>query len=71
MFFEEERLGPAALEARGDRCMASGRRRQLWNFAISNDYEDAACAYILAENCRFYFYLLLIIGISLQIPNLS
>ncbi|KAK1695211.1 hypothetical protein QYE76_011908 [Lolium multiflorum] len=52
MFFEEERLGPAALEARGDRCMASGRRRQRWNFAISNDYEDAACAYILAENWR-------------------
>ncbi|KAM0892377.1 hypothetical protein ACQ4PT_025778 [Festuca glaucescens] len=52
MFFEEERLGPAALEARGDRSMASGRRHRRWNFAISNDYEDAACAYILAENWR-------------------
>jgi hypothetical protein len=66
MFFEEERLGPAALEARGDRCMASGRRRRGWSFAISQNYKEAALAYVLAENCR-------LMSLSLQLsilPNL-
>lgn len=52
--FEEEKLGPAALELRGDRFMASGRRRrQGWSLAISHDFEAAAYSYILAEKCWY------------------
>ncbi|OEL14701.1 hypothetical protein BAE44_0024279 [Dichanthelium oligosanthes] len=52
MFFGEERLGPAALDARGDRLMSSARRRQGWSFAISRDFRGAAYSYVLAENWR-------------------
>jgi hypothetical protein len=56
MFFEEERLGPAALEARGDRFMSIGRHRRGWSPDISRLFEEAATSYVLAEKCRLYFW---------------
>uniref|UniRef100_K3YY73 Uncharacterized protein n=1 Tax=Setaria italica TaxID=4555 RepID=K3YY73_SETIT len=52
MSFKEERLGPADLDARGDRCMSTARRRRGWSFAVSWGFEEAAYSYVLAENCR-------------------
>ncbi|PAN07430.1 hypothetical protein PAHAL_1G335600 [Panicum hallii] len=52
MFFEEERLGPAALEARGDRFMSIGRHRRGWSPDISRLFEEAATSYVLAEKWR-------------------
>ncbi|CAL4967894.1 unnamed protein product [Urochloa decumbens] len=49
---EEEGLGPAALEARGDRFLSSGRRLRGWSCAVSRVFEEAAYAYVLAENWR-------------------
>ena len=57
MFFEE-RLGPAALEARGDRFISSGRLRLGWSLAISRVFEEAATSYVLAEKCRSYCFVL-------------
>lgn len=52
MPLEEERLGPAALEARGDWFLSTGRRRRGWSCSMSRIFEAAAYAYVLAENCR-------------------
>ncbi|CAL4886271.1 unnamed protein product [Urochloa decumbens] len=52
MPLEEEGLGPAALEARGNRFLSSGRRLRGWSCAVSRDFEEAAYAYVLAENWR-------------------
>ncbi|TKW40744.1 hypothetical protein SEVIR_1G265800v4 [Setaria viridis] len=52
MSFKEERLGPADLDARGDRCMSTARRRRGWSFAVSWGFEEAAYSYVLAENWR-------------------
>ncbi|CAN6279445.1 unnamed protein product [Urochloa humidicola] len=52
MPLEEEGLEPAALEARGDRFLSRGRRLRGWSCAVSRVYEEAAHAYILAENWR-------------------
>ena len=49
MFFEEERIGPGALEARGDRFISSGRLRL-------RVFEEAAYSYVLAEKCTPYLF---------------
>lgn len=59
--FEEEGLGPEALEARGDGFAATARRRSSsWRFRafktdaallIAHDFKEAALAYVLAGNC--------------------
>ena len=56
MFFEEERIGPGALEARGDRFISSGRLRLRWSLAISRVFEEAAYSYVLAEKCTPYLF---------------
>ncbi|CAO2046882.1 unnamed protein product [Urochloa humidicola] len=58
MSLEEEGLGPAVLEARGDRLLSSGRCLRLrlrgWSRVglVSWGFEAAAYAYVLAENWR-------------------
>lgn len=54
MPLEEEGLGPAALEARGDWFLSTGRHRRGWSCAVSRIFKEAAYAYVLAENCRLH-----------------
>ncbi|KAL6614301.1 hypothetical protein ACP70R_036571 [Stipagrostis hirtigluma subsp. patula] len=62
--FEEEGLGPEALEARGDRFTAAARRRSSSRWfrvskggddaalAVAHDFKEAALSYVLAANWR-------------------
>lgn len=57
---EEEDMGPEALEARGDRLVASARRRRRRSalsidcdkhMYVADDFREAALSYVLAKKC--------------------
>ena len=56
LFFEEERQGSAALEARG-RMLRNRARCQASVFATWKDLRDSALCYLLALNCMTFYSL--------------
>ena len=58
--FEEEDMGPEALEARGDRLVASARRRRRRSalsidcdkhLYVADNFREPALSYVLAKKC--------------------
>jgi hypothetical protein len=54
LFFEEERQGPAAMEARGAMLRDRARRREGTVFNTWDDLRESALCFLVALNCKYH-----------------